>query len=364
MVNRNGVAKPIFAMVCLVALFMSGFLSSEASAQQRCQETDPELFSILTNSIVQPYIPPLDRNGNTLLSDSEIYNQKSQHYYTEYQSFEPVTISLQRFAAVTENNPTALENFESKITVLGPNCEKIGLYRNKLIGEFSADFNVILDIVEMGMRVNNEGLVLFARNQLKPNSMSFDELLDILSNDLSLNRNVITEMIEPELRAQFFGGKDIPLNSMAEFALLAFSARGGKLITDINEIFIFAPDSIKGLMNSPNTILLTSDGSVQTIPNFDYLTATSMLNRLGLGVNVITLSDVLISSGERCTIDQAGWWTQIINGSKYRRCPFSDMVQMMIEDNTFHLINDYKNQYVVIQKIRRILNRGTNGAAS
>ena len=69
MVNRNGVAKPIFAMVCLVALLMSGFLSSEASAQQRCQETDPELFSILTNSIVQPYIPPLDRNGNTLLSD-------------------------------------------------------------------------------------------------------------------------------------------------------------------------------------------------------------------------------------------------------------------------------------------------------
>ena len=28
------------------------------------------------------------------------------------------------------------------------------------------------------------------------------------------------------------------------------------------------------------------------------------------------------------------------------------------------LINDYKNQYVVIQKIRRILNRSTNGAAS
>ena len=37
---------------------------------------------------------------------------------------------------------------------------------------------------------------------------------------------------------------------------------------------------------------------------------------------------------------------------------------MMIEDNTFHLINDYKNQYVVIQKIRRILKRSTNGAAS
>ena len=66
---------------------------------------------------------------------------------------------------------------------------------------------------------------MFARNQLKPNAMSFDELLDILSNDLSLNRNVITEMIEPELRAQFFNGNNIPLNSVAEFALLAFSVR-------------------------------------------------------------------------------------------------------------------------------------------
>ena len=137
--------------------------------------------------------------------------------------------------------------------------------------------------------------------------------------------------------------------------MLAFSIRGGKLVTEIDEIFIFAPNSQKGLMNSPNTILLTSDGEVLTIPNFDHSTATSMLNRLGLAVNVITLSDVLISSGDRCTVDQAGWWSQIINGSKYRRCPFSDMVQMMIEDNTFHLINDYKNQYVVIQKIRRIL---------
>jgi len=343
---------------------LSGFPSAKAVAQERCQESDPKLFSVLTNSIVQPYIPPLDRNGNTLLSEAEIYNQKSQHYYTEYKAFEPVTISLQRFAAVTENNPSALENFESKITVLGPNCEKIGLYRSKLIGEFEADFNVIMDVVEMGMRVNNQGLVLFARNQLVPNSMSFENLLDILGNDLSLNRNVVTEMLEPELRAQFFGGKDIPLNSMAEFALLAFSARGGKLITDIEEIFIFAPNSMRGLMNSPNTILLTSDGSVHSIPNFDYLTATSMLNRLGLTVNVITLSDVMISTGERCTIDQAGWWTQIIDGSKHRRCPFSDMVQRMIKDNTFHLINDYKNQYVVIQRIRGILNRPENNTAS
>lgn len=349
-------------IICLLAVAYSGY--QPAYAQGQCEESNPELFSVLINSIVQPYIPPLDRNGNTLLNANEVYIQKSQHYYAEYKDFEPVTISLSRFASVTENNPTALENFESKITVLGPNCEKMSLYRNKLIGDFNADFAVILDIIETGLRTENEGLILFARNQLTPNPISFEQTVDILSNDLALNQGVINSLIEEELRQQFLGTADIPLNSMAEFALLAFSARGGKLDTQIKEIFIFAPNSRKGLMNSPNTVLLTSDGKIESIPNFDHLTATSMLNRLGLEVNLITLSEVVTATGEKCSIDLAGRWMQVINGSKFRRCPFSDMVMTMIEDNTFHLTKDFKNQTVVIQRIRKILSKRNSAQIS
>lgn len=355
-VNKMCSQYPFNRWIAAIAFILATSWNS-VQAQTACQESDPELFTVLINSIVQPYIPPLDRNGNTLLNANEIYIQKSQHYFAEYKDFEPVSISLSRFASVTENNPTALENFESKITVLGPNCEKMSLYRNKLIGDFNAEFSTILDIIETGIRTENEGLILFARNQLTPNPISFEQTVEILSNDLALNQGVINALIEEELRRQFLGDATIPLNSMAEFALLAFSARGGKLDTQIDEIFIFAPHSRKGLMNSPNTVLLTSDGNIESIPNFDHLTATSMLNRLGLEVNLITLSEVVTATGEKCSIDLAGRWMQVINGSKFRRCPFSDMVMTMIEDNTFHLTKDFKNQTVVIQRIREILKR-------
>ena len=54
MVNRNGLAKPIFAMVCLVTLFLSGLLSGKASAQQRCQETDPNCSLFLQTLLSSP----------------------------------------------------------------------------------------------------------------------------------------------------------------------------------------------------------------------------------------------------------------------------------------------------------------------
>lgn len=91
-----------------------------AQTASNCKETDPNQFFALINAPVQSYIAPLDRNGSNLLSENEIFIQKSRHYFAEFKDFPPVTISMERFASVTENNPTALENFESKITVLGP----------------------------------------------------------------------------------------------------------------------------------------------------------------------------------------------------------------------------------------------------
>ena len=57
------------------------------------------------NTEVQAYIPSVDRNGVPLLSDNEIFIQKSQHYFKEYKNFDPVAISLERFAAMTEGKP-------------------------------------------------------------------------------------------------------------------------------------------------------------------------------------------------------------------------------------------------------------------
>ena len=109
-----------------------------ALANDACTETNPNKFFELINAAVQAYIPALDRNGVPLLSENDLFVKKSQHYFAEYRDYVPVSITMERFAAVTENNQTALENFESKITVIGPNCSFINLYRSRLVGAFKA----------------------------------------------------------------------------------------------------------------------------------------------------------------------------------------------------------------------------------
>ena len=79
---------------------------------------------------------------------------------------------MERFAAVTENNQTALENFD-KITVIGPNCSLINLYRSRLVGAFEASFDEIMELIALGIRTNNESIIEFASSQLTPKSLNF-----------------------------------------------------------------------------------------------------------------------------------------------------------------------------------------------
>ena len=70
-----------------------------AQTASNCKETDPNQFFALINAPVQSYIAPLDRNGSNLLSENEIFIQKSRHYFAEFKDFPPVTISMERFAS-------------------------------------------------------------------------------------------------------------------------------------------------------------------------------------------------------------------------------------------------------------------------
>ena len=147
---------------------------------------------------------------------------------------------MERFASVTENNPTALENFESKITVLGPNCNKLNMYRSRLVGSFSAPFEEIMELVELGLRTDNEAIIQFSTTQLTPQEIQFEKLIAILSNDLALDENVVNAMISESLRGQFLpqGGK-INLNSMSEMALLGFSSMGGLVDSKVGQVSCF-----------------------------------------------------------------------------------------------------------------------------
>ena len=326
-----------------------------AVAIEACTETNPDKFFGRINAAVQAYIPALDRNGVPLLSENDLFVQKSQHYFAEYRDYVPVSITMDRFAAVTENNQTALENFESKITVIGPNCSLINLYRSRLVGAFEASFAEIMELIALGIRTNNESIIEFASSQLTPKSLDFSEVITILENDLALNEDVIVRMMPDYLRAQFVRAEKVPLNSMSEMALLAFSAMGGVIDSEVREVYIFIPNKQGGLPSDQETILLTSEANIYGISGFDYQTAAAVLSRIGIRPSVVSRSEVKTNRGGHCEMDMAGKWMQVVEGKKLRMCPFPELVRQMLKDKAFYEIVDHKFQSVVFDAISQIL---------
>ena len=346
---------------CAVLIYLFVFasfysLSASANEMSECEKTDPKIFFSLINATVDPYLPSRDRNGNTLLSDDDVFIQKSQHYFLIYKDYEPVSISMERFAAMTELNTKALENFESKITVLGPGCQKINLYRNRLVGSYAATFDEIVDIVSLGHRSGNDAIVQFASRQLKPMEMTFDKMIDILGNDLALDENIVNKMLSDDLRRQFVSGNNIPLKSLSEMALLAFSSMGGRVSNEVDKAFIFVPSSFRGIEPEPETIMLTSNGNIHGLSGFDYNLAAKVLNRLGVRTYVVSLSEVYTKTSGSCNIDMARTWMQIIEGQKVRSCPFPELVRKMLVEQSFGEISDFKNKSVVFESISKALN--------
>ena len=343
------VYKVILCTIAIIAFLFC--FSFSVNAMTECKETDPNLFFNLLNSPVDPYLPARDRNGNTLLSKDEVFVQKSQHYFQQYKDFEPVSISMERFAAITEGNDRALENFESKINVIGPGCFEINLYRNRLVGSFSATFDEVMEIVALGQRSGNNALIQFASRQLKPKEMTFSRMIAILGNDLALDENVIRNMLSEDLRRQFVVGDNIPLRSLSEMALLAFSSMGGKIKKEIEKAFIFVPKSFRGIEPEPETIMLTSKGQIFGLAGFDYDMAAKVLNRLGVRTHVVTLSEVHTENSGSCSIDMARTWMQIVEGQKVRSCPFPELVRKMLLQRSYKNISDFKNKSVVFESI-------------
>ncbi len=349
----HAIRSALFVYLAVVASLFS--VSVSANDLSECDETDSSLFFSLINAAVDPYLPARDRNGNTLLSVDDVFIQKSQHYFVIYKDYEPVSISMERFAAMTELNTAALENFESKITVLGPDCQKINIYRNRLVGSYPATFDDILEIVSLGYRSGNDAIIQFASRQLKPVAMGFDKMIDILGNDLALDENIINKMLSDDLRRQFAPGANIPLKSLSEMALLAFSSMGGKVSSEVDKAFIFVPNSFRGIELEPETIMLTSNGKIHGLSGFDYGLAAKVLNRLGVRTFVVSLSEVYTKSSGSCNIDMARTWMQIIDGQKVRSCPFPELVRKMLLEQSFNEISDFKNKSVVFESISKAL---------
>ena len=204
-------------------------------------------------------------------------------------------------------------------------------------------------LIALGIRTNNESIIEFASSQLTPKSLNFAEVIKILENDLALNEDVIVQMMPDYLRTQFISTDKVPLNSMSEMALLAFSAMGGIIDSEVSEVYIFIPHKQGGLPFEQETILLTSEADIYEISGFDYQTAAAVLSRIGIRPSVVSLSEVKTESGGHCKMDMAGKWMQVVEGKKLRMCPFPELVRQMLKDKTFYEIVDYRFPYLWLQ---------------
>jgi len=185
----------------------------------------------------------------------------------------------------------------------------------------------------------------------------------MLSNDLSLNPEVISTLMPKPIRDRYFPGGNIPISNLSEASLLTFTALGGKIYNDLaiadvpDRLFLIVPKSYSGISENYSSIILTSYGQMIKTAALNVDLTAQILVRLGIQVDVLTLKQVITQSEGTCGIDAAGRWFQLIQGRKIRTCPFFTMTEQMFKTGSYVETQDFVDQNTVFSSIDRILKK-------
>ena len=351
----NRILRGIFS-VCLYLCILSPSYA-QSSSEEDCRPSNAEQINELFYAKVTPYVASVDRQGNPLLGPEEAYFEKAQHYYEAYKNFESVLIDFDAFEAITSANPNALENFESKLFVLGSNCEKISIYRGNLLGSYKAPFEEILRLMELGLNSNNQALIEFSSKKLSALPLDINEIIKILKNDFGFNSASLSQILPENFLRNYITSKEIPISLTSETALLTFLSLKGSVSGKESQLYFFVPSSFKGISKNRSAILLSSDGTIHSVPGVNVPMATEVLNRLGIPTEPILISEILTDSSGSCSLDEAGHWQQIIDGRKVRTCPFNSLVSIMLAEKNYINTIDYKPQLSQFVKVTKILDK-------
>ena len=146
-------------------------------------------------------------------------------------------------------------------------CIRDRLYGDQVIGNFEMSFQKILQLYATAINKNNEIAQEFVRTQLVPAPMTVDDALKSLYDDYGYQQNVIESLLPEDVKNLFFGENQLlAIADVAESKLLAFSLLGGRISGKKDQLFVFAPDSKKGLLGSNETIVFTSTGKIYEVP--------------------------------------------------------------------------------------------------
>ena len=352
--------KLVYLSITLVTSMW--FTMSSTNAMECKYDEISKLYEMIYAPLI-PFQPPLSDEGTVAGSPEEIFMKRSQHYFDQLKDMKELRIPLKTYAVLTREIPEALLDFETKLKIVLPDCQEISMYNGAPIGQISTDYANMLSIAGIGLDSKLEQIVEFASMSVTPNPMRFGTIMKMLSNDLSLNPEVIATLMPKPIRDRYFPGGNIPVSNLSEASLLTFTALGGEIYDDLSKadvpdrLFLVVPKSYSGISENYSSIILTSYGQMIKTAALNVDLTAQILVRLGIQVDVLTLKQVITQSEGTCGIDAAGRWFQLIQGRKIRTCPFFTMTEQMFETGSYIETQDYVDQNTVFSTIDKILEK-------
>ena len=353
--------KRLISVICgYLLLFILILIPFNVIAENKikdtvCEEDDISMLYQLIYGNYLPFEPPLDDEGNVTLSDEQLFVMKSKHFFNQIKSKEPVRISLATYASLSGEVPEALSDFETKIKIVLPDCQIISLYRGSPIERLKARFSVIQEIAKIALDADLDAFVSFAANKLKPNDLTFKDILTILENDYAYDPKVIGNLMPKPMVDRYFPGKNIPVANLAEATILTFVARGGKVTDYPEEIFFVKPKSFSGVSENFSAIMVTDKGQVKTFSALNTDLIVQLFTRYGIKSEVLSIKEVFTDKKGSCNLDPAGRWFQLIGGRKIRNCPFFSLSLEMLRNRSYVNTIDYVEQSTNFNKLDLIL---------
>ena len=322
-----------------------GFVEEEV--EDTCDISDDKFLLELLDFKLKKFDPnPKDTSeiGSAgQMTPQDIKQAEIRYYNEQLLDVPPVKMRVETFATLGGDTLSALIQRSSRILLKHPEkCEFFRLYGDQVLGSFEMSFQKILSLYATAINKNNEIAQEFVRTQLIPSKMSVDDALRSLYDDYGYQQNVIESLLPEDVREIFFGENQLlAIADVAESKLLAFSLLGGEILGKKDEIYVFAPDSKKGLLGSNETIVFTSTGKIYEVPLLNIPLALNVMRSLGFNAKIIILPHVYISSNSYCKVGEAGMWYHYTGEVKQMGCDFLSNTVKSIRDGTLNLSEGY-----------------------
>ena len=321
---------------------------------------DSDLLNLLNFKLKKFNPMSKELEGQPQLSAEEIEQKSIRFYAEQLETAKPVRIEIETFTSLGGNTLASLINRSSKIFLKHPEkCEFFSLYGDQIIGQFEISYDTILRLYASAVNKSNKIAQDFIRSQIVPSPMSLDTAINSLYDDYGYQQNVIESLLPQEVRTLFFGENSmVSVADVAESKLLAFSLLGGTIDNkEQNEIFIFVPDSKKGLLGSNETIVISSTGKVYEVPLLNIPLALNVMRSLGFNAKIVILKHVYIDNDSFCKVGEGGLWYHYKGNDKNVGCDFLSNTIRSIQTNTLELSLDYPTFKQSIDRVTSILNK-------